>query len=352
MTAAPNFDGSHCPLPLTDHDTIQLAHGAGGRLSAELIAKFILPRFTNAVLDRLEDQAVLDPPPGRLAFSTDTFVVDPIFFPGGDIGDLAINGTVNDVAMCGARPLWLSVGFVLEEGFPLADFHRVLCSMETAARRAGVQIVTGDTKVVGRGACDRIFINTSGLGVVRAGAEVSAANLRPGDRVLVSGTLADHGMAVMTVREGLSFRSAVRSDTAALNGLVEDLLDACPGLRALRDPTRGGLATTLNEFAAASGVGIRLEESAIPVRPDTAAACEILGIDPLYVANEGKLAAVVPAADAAAALAALRAHPLGADAMLIGEATAENAGLVTLRTALGAERIVDMPVGEQLPRIC
>jgi hydrogenase expression/formation protein HypE len=352
MNDTPNFEGLSCPLPLSDHDTIQLAHGAGGRLSAELIETFILPRFANTVLDRLEDQAVLAVPQGRLAFSTDTFVVDPIFFPGGDIGDLAVNGTVNDVALGGATPLWLSVGFVLEEGFPLADFHRVLCSMEAAARTAGVQVVTGDTKVVGRGSCDRIFINTSGLGLVREGVDISSAHLRPGDRVLLSGTLADHGMAVMTAREGLSFRTRVTSDTAALNGLIDVILDVCPAVRALRDPTRGGLATTLNEFAASSKVGIRLDDGSIPVRPDTAGACEILGIDPLYVANEGKLAAVIPPEAAEAVLAAVRAHPLGAEAALIGEVTAENAGLVTLRTGLGAERIVDMPVGEQLPRIC
>ncbi|MCB1182541.1 hydrogenase expression/formation protein HypE [bacterium] len=341
-----------CPMPLLDHDTVQLAHGAGGRLSADLIDRLILPRFRSPELARLEDQAVLELPPGRVAFSTDTFVVDPIFFPGGDIGDLAINGTVNDVAMSGARVEALSVGFVLEEGFPLADFHRVLCSMEAAARAAGVRVVTGDTKVVGRGGCDRIFINTSGVGVIPDGVALSAAGLRPGDAVLVSGTLADHGMAVMTARANLGFQSTVRSDTAALNGLVADLLRACPGLRALRDPTRGGLATTLNEFARASRVGITLDEGAVPVRPDVRGACEILGIDPLYVANEGKLVAVVPADGADAALAALRAHPVGAAAAIVGEVVAGHPGTVAVRTALGAERIVEMPVGEQLPRIC
>ncbi len=352
MNERPDFRNMSCPLPLMDHDTVQLAHGAGGRLSAELIEKLILPRFACDELDKLEDQAVLELPPGRVAFSTDTFVVDPIFFPGGDIGDLAVNGTVNDVAMSGARPLALSVGFVLEEGLPLADFHRILCSMERAARTAGVRVVTGDTKVVGRGGCDKIFINTSGLGVIPEGVSLSAASLQPGDAVLISGTLADHGMAIMSRREGLSFAADIASDTAALNGLVQALLDSGVAPRALRDPTRGGLATTMNEFAAAGGVGIVLEEEAIPVRDDVRGACEILGIDSLYVANEGKLVAVVAEADAEAALAALRAHRLGSQARIIGRVRADHPGVVTMRTALGSERIVDMPVGEQLPRIC
>lgn len=352
MTERPDPTRLSCPLPLSVHDTVQLAHGAGGRLSSDLIETFILPRFTNATLDRLEDQAVLDPPPGRLAFSTDTFVVTPLEFPGGDIGDLAINGTVNDVAMCGARPLFLSVGFVLEEGLSLEVFHRVLCSMERAIAAAGVTVVTGDTKVVDKGSCDGMFINTSGVGVLDTDLHLSARNLRDGDVVIVSGTLADHGMAVMTARESLGFSSGVRSDTAPLNGLVEAILGACREVRALRDPTRGGLATTLNEFAAASRMGIKLDGEAIPVRADTAAACEILGIDPLYVANEGKLAAVVPPDAADAVLAAMRAHPRGRDAAIIGRVTSDHPGLVALTTALGTERIVDMPVGEQLPRIC
>ena len=339
-------------MPLLDHDTVQLAHGAGGRLSADLIDKLIVPRFSSPELDKLEDQAVLDLPPGRVAFSTDTFVVSPLFFPGGDIGDLAINGTVNDVAMSGAEVHALSVGFVLEEGLPLTDFHRILCSMETAAKRAGVRVVTGDTKVVGKGSCDGIFINTSGIGVVPDGMTLASDSLAEGDAVLLSGTLADHGMAVMTVREGLSFQSSVSSDTAALNGMVRDLLIASPGVKALRDPTRGGMATTLNEFATASGVGIKLDGENIPVKPDVAGACEILGIDPLYVANEGKLIAIVPGDEAEAALAAVKAHPLGAEAVICGRVVAAHPGLVTLDTGFGAERIVDMPVGEQLPRIC
>ncbi|MCP4571389.1 MAG: hydrogenase expression/formation protein HypE [bacterium] len=339
-------------MPLLDHDTVQLAHGAGGRLSADLIDKLILPRFTSTELDRLEDQAVLDLPPGRVAFSTDTFVVSPVFFPGGDIGDLAVNGTVNDVAMSGAEPMALSVGFVLEEGLPLADFHRILCSMEAASRSAGVRVVTGDTKVVDRGSCDRIFINTSGVGVVPAGLDLGAARIAPGDAVVLSGTLADHGMAVMSVREGLSFQSSIASDTCALQGLVRAILDVCPQAKALRDPTRGGAATTLNEFAAAARVGIKIDEGALPVRDDVRGACEILGLDPLYVANEGKLVAVVPGAAADAVVTAMRQCPEGREAVVIGQVVADHPGCVTLRTGLGAERIVDMPVGEQLPRIC
>jgi len=352
MSDRADFDGRGCPSPLLHHTSIQLAHGAGGRLSSELIERVILPRFSNRILDRLEDQAVLQLPAGRVAFSTDTFVVDPIEFPGGNIGDLAINGTVNDVAMGGATPLYLSLGFVLEEGLEVDVFCRILDSMSAAAAKAGVMIVTGDTKVVDRGACDRIFINTSGLGIVREGVSLSATNIQAGDRVLLSGTIADHGMAVLTSREGLSFRSSVRSDTCALNGLVADLMDASPNLRALRDPTRGGIATTLNEFAKAAGVGIRLQDHAIAVRDDVRGACEVLGIDPMYVANEGKLIAVMPEDEAEAALAAARANAAGGAAAIIGEVTAEHAGMVSLVTALGSERIVDMPVGEQLPRIC
>ena len=347
-----DFNELSCPLPILDHDTVQLAHGAGGRLSSDLIEKMILPRFSSDELNKLEDQAVLDLPAGRVAFSTDTFVVSPIFFPGGDIGDLAINGTVNDVAMSGAEVVALSVGFVLEEGLPLEDLHRILCSMEKAAKTAGVRIVTGDTKVVGSGSCDKIFINTSGVGVIPAGVNLSAASLQPGDKVILSGTLADHGMAVMTVREGLSFQSTVTSDSAALNGLTRLILETCPEVRTMRDPTRGGAATTVNEFASASGVGIKLDGPSLPVRPDVMGACEILGIDPMYVANEGKLITVVPGAAAEKVVAALRGNPLGQNAVIIGEVVADHPGTVTLKTGLGAERIVDMPIGEQLPRIC
>ncbi len=341
-----------CPLPIMDHDTVQLAHGAGGKLSAQLIEKLFLPRFGNQTLDKLEDQAILPRPAGRLAFTTDSFVVDPIFFPGGDIGDLAVNGTVNDICMCGAKPLYLSVAFILEEGLPLETLHRILLSMEKAARAAGIMIVTGDTKVVNRGKCDQIFINTSGFGVIPEGVNISATNLQHGDKVIVSGTVADHGMAVMTSREGLSFQSRVKSDTAALNDIVYSILKVSKNVHAMRDPTRGGLATSLNEFARASYMGITLQENAVPVKPEVSGACEILGIDPLYVANEGKLVVVVPDNIAAAVLAAMRQHPLGRESAIIGEVVDENPGLVTMRTGLGAQRIVDMPVGDLLPRIC
>ncbi|MBU4176618.1 MAG: hydrogenase expression/formation protein HypE [Proteobacteria bacterium] len=335
-----------------EYETIQLAHGSGGRLSAELVSRFFLPRFGNETLNRLEDQAVVDFPQGRLALTTDSFVVDPLFFPGGDIGDLAINGTVNDVCMSGATPRYLAAAFIIEEGLPMATLHRILLSMEKAAKSAGVQIVTGDTKVVNRGCCDKLFITTTGVGLVPAGVNISAANLKAGDKVILSGTIGDHGMAILTSREGLSFASRVQSDTAALNGLVARMLQASPAIHAMRDPTRGGIATTLNEFTAASRVGIVLEEAAIPVRPEVRGACEVLGIDPMYVANEGKLVAVVPAEVADQMVAAMRSHPLGREAAIIGEVAAENRGMVVMRNALGAQRIVDMPVGEQLPRIC
>ena len=347
-----NPEDFSCPLPVMEYETIQLAHGSGGRLSSELVSRVFLPRFGNAILNRLEDQAGVAFPQGRLALTTDSFVVDPLFFPGGDIGDLAINGTVNDVCMSGATPLYLAAAFIIEEGLPLTTLHKVLLSMEKAAKTAGVQIVTGDTKVVNRGCCDKLFITTTGVGRVPEGVDISAANLEPGDKVILSGTIADHGMAILTSREGLSFASRVQSDTASLNGLVAEMLRASPGIHAMRDPTRGGLATTLNEFAASSRVGIMLEEAAVPVRPEVRGACEVLGIDPMYVANEGKLVAVVPAQVADKVVAAMRSHPLGRDAVIIGEVVADNQGLVAMRTPLGAQRIVDMPVGEQLPRIC
>lgn len=348
-----NPEGFSCPLPIMEHDTVQLAHGSGGRLSAELVRRMFLPRFTNDVLDRMEDQAVIPVAAGRLAMTTDSFVVDPIFFPGGDIGDLAINGTVNDVCMGGAMPHSLCVAFIIEEGLPLASLHRVLLSMEKAAQAAGVRVVAGDTKVVNRGCCDKLFITTTGIGAVPEGVDISAANLRPGNGIIISGTIADHGMAIMTCREGLSFQSRIQSDTASLHSLVAAMLAASPkGIRAMRDPTRGGLAATLNEFAVTSGVGIVVEEARIPVRPEVRGACEMLGIDPLYVANEGKLVAVVEAGEAEAVLAAMRQHPLGRDAVLVGTVTKEHAGMVAMHTPLGARRIVDMPLGEQLPRIC
>ncbi len=340
-----------CPMPIMDHDTVQLAHGAGGRLSANLIDKIFLPRFGNETLNKLEDQATLDFPAGKLAFSTDSFVVDPIFFPGGNIGELAVYGTVNDVAMSGATPLYISAAFILEEGLPMKDLHRIVVSMEIATKKAGVQIVTGDTKVVNKGSCDKIFINTTGIGILPEDVNISASNLQPGDMIILSGTVADHGMAIMTSREGLSFQSRVKSDTAPLNGIVKNILEVTKDIRAMRDPTRGGVATTLNEFADASNVGIQLYDN-IPVSPDVEGACEILGIDPLYVANEGKMIVVVPAYMAKDVLKAVQKDEFGKEAVIIGEITEDHPGMVVIKTPLGVNRIVDMPIGEQLPRIC
>ena len=341
-----------CPLPIMDHDTIQLSHGAGGRLSADLIDKIFLPRFGNETLDKLEDQATLELPGKKLAFSTDSFVVDPIFFPGGNIGELAINGTVNDVCMCGANPLYISASFILEEGLPMEDLHRIVLSMEEAAKNAGIRIVTGDTKVVNKGNCDKIFINTTGLGIVPNGVNISAANLQAGDKIILSGTIADHGMAVMTSREGLSFQTQVKSDTVALNSLVEEMLNVTKGIQAMRDPTRGGVAATLNEFARSSKIGIQIDGDQIPVKPEVHGACEVLGIDPLYVANEGKLIAVVPDNRAEEILSVMHQHPHGKDAAIIGVVVEDHPEIVTIKTGLGVNRILDMPVGEQLPRIC
>ena len=342
-----------CPLPITQHDTVQLGHGSGGRMMADLIGKLFLWAFDNPVLNALEDAAVLEVNGQRLAFSTDSFVVDPIFFPGGNIGELAVNGTVNDVAMSGARPLFLSVGMILEEGLPLEELRRVVESMREAARRAGVVIVTGDTKVVNKGKGDKLFINTAGLGVIVHGFVPSSHRVLPGDVLILNGGIAEHGIAILSQREGLAFETPVRSDTAALNGLVEVILRAGgEAVHALRDPTRGGLAATLNEFAEASQVEIEVDEESIPLREPVAAACELLGLDPLYVANEGKLVAAVSPERAEKVLEAMRAHPLGESAAVIGKAKAGAPGRVVLNTLIGGSRIVDLPVGEQLPRIC
>jgi hydrogenase expression/formation protein HypE len=351
-----DFEGFTCPLPLRDYPQIVMGHGSGGRMSAELVRHLFLPLFDNAALARLDDQAVLDldammAEGARLAFTTDSFVVRPLFFPGGDIGKLAVHGTINDLAVSGAAPLYLSAGFILEEGLPMDTLCQVAASMAGAAAEAGVQIVTGDTKVVDRGHGDGVYINTSGLGVVPPGVDIAAQNARPGDVVIVSGTLGDHGVAVMSVREGLRFDTQVQSDTAPLHGLVADML-AAGKAHTMRDPTRGGLAASLNEIAAASSVGVMLEERAIPVRPAVRAACEMLGLDPLYVANEGKLVAFVPPDYADAVLAAMRAHPLGAEAAIIGRAVEEHPGIVAARTGIGGSRVVDMPLGVLLPRIC
>ena len=347
-----DFSKFVCPTPLAAGGLVLLGHGSGGKLSADLIRNLFLPLFGNPTLDRLEDQAVLPVGGVRLAFTTDSFVVKPLFFPGGDIGSLAVHGTVNDLAMGGAMPLALSAAFIIEEGLPMETLARIAESMARAARQVGVEIVTGDTKVVERGKGDGVFINTTGIGLVREGVELSAGAARPGDVVLVSGYLGDHGIAIMAQREGLEFDCPVASDSAALHTLVAAMLDASTGIRALRDPTRGGLASTLNEIAGQSRAGIALDEGAIPVREAVRGACELLGLDPLYVANEGKLVAIVAPEAAGAVLAAMREHPLGRDAARVGAVTAANAGLVTLRTLLGVSRVVDMLTGDQLPRIC
>jgi hydrogenase expression/formation protein HypE len=335
-------------------DKILMAHGSGGQLSHELVEGVFLRHFHNPTLANLDDAAVLPllPPHARLALTTDSYVIQPLFFPGGDIGKLAVCGTVNDLAMRGAQPLYLTAGFILEEGLLLADLERVAASMAAAARTVGAQIMAGDTKVVERGSADGLFINTAGVGLVPDGVEVSGANAQPGDAILISGTIGDHGIAVMSQREGLSFSTPLVSDCAPLNGLVDVLLQASSELHCLRDPTRGGLATALNELAQRSGVGIEIEETRIPVRDAVRGACELLGFDPLYVANEGKLVAVVAAEEVEKVLTAMRAHEHGSEAAIIGRAVADHPGRVVLRTSLGARRIVDMLVGEQLPRIC
>ncbi|HVB33014.1 MAG TPA: hydrogenase expression/formation protein HypE [Patescibacteria group bacterium] len=344
--------GFSCPIPLASKDTVLLGHGSGGRLSADLLRDLILPAFDNPILGRMDDQAVVSVNGARLAFTTDSFVVQPLFFPGGDIGSLAVNGTVNDLAMGGARPLFLSVAFIIEEGLPMQTLGRVVASLRDAARRVPVEIVTGDTKVVEKGSGDGIFVNTSGIGLVSQGLELSASRARPGDQVLLSGTIGEHGITILAQREGLEFESAIRSDSAPLYSLVAAMLAAGGGFRCFRDPTRGGLSSSLNEIAAQSGVGIELEERAIPLREEVRSACEMLGLDPLYVANEGKLVAIVDPDSAPAVLEAMRRHPLGAGAQIIGAVTGEHPGLVTMRTPLGTTRIVDMLAGDQLPRIC
>lgn len=332
-------------------DKIMLAHGSGGKLSHELLEKFFLPNLANPILNKLDDSAVFELD-GRLAFTTDSYTVNPIFFPGGNIGKLAICGTVNDLSMSGAKPLYLSLSFIIEEGFLITELKKIVNSIHKAANEAEVQIVTGDTKVVDKGCADRLFINTAGVGIVPEGVNISAANARPGDRIIVSGNIGDHGIAVLSQREGLKFQVPVQSDCAPLNKLVAAMLATSANIHCLRDPTRGGLATTLNEFAEQSGVGIKIEEDKIPVDKAVLAACELLGFDPLYIANEGKVVAAAASTDADSILAGMKGSKYGARATIIGEVVAEHPGQVVMRTSLGASRIVDMPVGELLPRIC
>lgn len=347
-----------CPLPVFHHKQIVLGHGSGGKLTSELIDKVFLPAFTNPILDKLDDQAVVIVNGARLAFTTDSFVVTPIFFPGGDIGRIAVNGTVNDLAMSGARPLYLSAAFILEEGLATDDLRRVVGSMRAAAEEAGVQFVTGDTKVVNRGKGDQIFITTTGIGLIETAVNLSADRARPGDKILLSGYIGDHGMAIMSQREGLEFEGAIESDCASLNSLVATMLDipsaeGCMDfLHCLRDPTRGGVATTLNEISRRAGVGMTLREQSIPVRETVKGACEVLGLDPLYVANEGKLIAIVAPDMAEAVLQQMRNHKLGRDSVIIGEVVRDHPGMVLMTTGIGGTRVLDVMFGEQLPRIC
>jgi hydrogenase expression/formation protein HypE len=348
-----DFSAWSCPLPLQDYPAIVMGHGGGGKLSSELVEHLFLPAFRNDALANLGDAAVLPPAAGRLAISTDTFVVQPLFFPGGSIGQLAVNGTVNDLAVSGARPLYLTAGFVLEEGFPVADLARIVQDMAASAKAAGVQIVTGDTKVVERGHGDGCYINTAGVGMIPDHVQVGPSLVRPGDVVLVSGTIADHGMAIMSVREGLEFDSAIVSDCAPLNELAALVLDAGgKHVHAMRDPTRGGLGATLHEIARAAKAGIVIEESFLPVRPAVHAACELLGLDPLFVANEGKIVVFVAPEATDAVLVAMRGHRLGADAQAIGRVVAEHPRMVVARTRIGSHRVIPEQIGEQLPRIC
>jgi hydrogenase expression/formation protein HypE len=347
-----------CPLPIFEHPQIVMGHGSGGKLTAELIEKVFVSRFRNPTLERMDDQAALEIGGAKLAFTTDSFVVTPIFFPGGDIGSLAVNGTVNDLAMGGAKPLYLAAAFILEEGLAAGELTRVVESMAAAAEQAGVQLVTGDTKVVNRGKGDKVFITTTGIGILDRATQLSADRARPGDKILLSGYIGDHGITILSQRENLEFESALRSDCVSLYGLVKQMLDeaeASGGLdevRCMRDPTRGGVATTLNEIAGRSKVGMLLQEDAVPVRDTVRGACEVLGLDPLYVANEGKLVAIVAPEISERILAAMRNHPLGKESAMIGEILEHHPGMVLMKTAIGGTRVVDVLFGEQLPRIC
>jgi hydrogenase expression/formation protein HypE len=355
MDNIPTFDGWTCPLPLKNYPTIVMGHGAGGKMMNDLIRHLFASEFHNDLLAQLGDSTTLDLSADsgqRVAFSTDSFVVSPLFFPGGDIGELAVNGTVNDLAMSGARPLFLSAGFILEEGLEMEVLGRISASMARACERARVQIATGDTKVVEKGHGDGVYINTTGIGIIPAGVDISPQNAKPGDAILVSGSMGDHGIAIMSVREGLGFESEIKSDTAPLNGMVAEMLEVTNDIHCLRDATRGGLSAVLNELAAASNVGVEFEEGKVPVRPAVNAACEMLGLDPFYIANEGKLVAFLPEEQAEKVLKVMRSNEFGKDAAIIGHVTKEHPGTVVAKTAIGASRVVDLPAGELLPRIC
>ncbi len=333
-------------------DNILLDHGSGGKISHSLITDIMLPIFNNPILSQLNDGAIFDIEGKRLAFSTDTYVVDPIFFPGGNIGTLSINGTVNDIAMCGATPLFLSAGLIIEEGFSLADLKTILQEMSIAAEKAGVKVVTGDTKVVPKGAADKIFINTSGIGIIPKNIDIASHRARPGDKIILSGSIADHGITILTQREGMTFDSSVASDTAPLNHMVKNMLSVCKNIHVLRDPTRGGIGTALNEIAIKSEIGIKIYEEKIPVKNEVAAICELLGFDPVYIANEGKLLAFVPPDHVEKVLDVIRENRFGREACIIGEVVEDNPRKVFMQTRIGGTRIVDMLTGEQLPRIC
>lgn len=333
-------------------DNILLDHGSGGKISHSLITDIMLPIFNNPILSQLNDGAIFDIEGKRLAFSTDTYVVDPIFFPGGNIGTLSINGTVNDIAMCGATPLFLSAGLIIEEGFSLADLKTILQEMSIAAEKAGVKVVTGDTKVVPKGAADKIFINTSGIGIIPKNIDIASHRARPGDKIILSGSIADHGITILTQREGMTFDSSVASDTAPLNHMVKNMLSVCKNIHVLRDPTRGGIGTALNEIAIKSEIGIKIYEEKIPVKNEVAAICELLGFDPVYIANEGKLLAFVPPDHVEKVLDVIRENRFGRKACIIGEVVEDNPRKVFMQTRIGGTRIVDMLTGEQLPRIC
>jgi hydrogenase expression/formation protein HypE len=341
-----------CPIPINEYPIITMAHGSGGVLSHDLIEKMFRYAFENDFLDAGHDGAVFEVHNGKMAYTTDSYVVNPIFFPGGNIGDLAVNGTINDLVCCGARPLYLSAGFILEEGLPMEYLWKIVLSMKEAADRGGVKIITGDTKVVDRGKGDQIFINTSGVGIVPEDINISPMNCRPGDAIILSGRIGDHGVAIMSARSGLEFETRITSDTIALNGLADIIFNATQKVHVLRDPTRGGLATTLNELTRSANVGMLIDEGKIPVSEEVKGACEILGLDPLYIANEGKLVIILPEEETGRVVSAMKHHQAGTEASIIGQVTSEHPGLVRMTTSIGSSRIIDMLTGDQLPRIC
>jgi len=341
-----------CPIPKNEYEKVLLAHGGGGKLTHQLIEKIFVSQFNNELLNEQNDSAVFNIENAKLAFTTDSYVVQPIFFPGGNIGELAVNGTVNDLAVAGAKPLYLSTGFIIEEGLPFEDLWKIVLSMKEAADKAGVKIVTGDTKVVERGKGDKVFINTSGIGAVYNNLYISPRNCKAGDLIILSGKIGDHGIAIMSAREGLEFETEILSDTAPLNGLVEAMINSSKNIKMMRDITRGGLSSSLNEIASSAGVGIEIEEDKIPINEQVIGACEILGLDPLYIANEGKLVAFVNPNDSEKVLNSMKNHEFGIDAEIIGEVVEDHPGRVVMKTSIGSKRIVDMISGEQLPRIC